>query len=145
MSNSLGRVDSVATVNLTIREDSAAGLEVSPRVVSVEEESTTTAQTVTATAAVDNDGDGKTVTLTHTQTGVTEYVSVTASAMVHTTDNDARGLVVDVDLGMPGSPALTVTEAMRAEYTLALNTDPGGPVTVTVTSSKATTRRTPTR
>ena len=86
-----------------------------------------TAQTVTVTAAEDDDAtaDAK-VTLTHTVAGA-DYASESAKSVeVTITENDARGVTVS-----PGT-SLTVSEGSTETYTVVLNTQPTGDVTVTV-------------
>ena len=90
-----------------------------------------TPQTVTVTGiddAVDNAGDRRTATVSHAVGGygsVTEGPSVTVTV----TDDDTAGATFD-------RASVTVSEAGgEAAYTVVLNTEPTGEVTVTPTSS----------
>ncbi len=86
-----------------------------------------TAQTVTVAGREDVDGDNEAVSLAHVATsGDAGYAGVTIAAVtVNVADNDAPGFLV--------SPtALALTEGASGSYTLRLNSQPGGPVTVTV-------------
>ena len=89
-----------------------------------------TAQTVTV-SGVDNDVDGAagTATVTH---GVTGYGSVTAASVTVTvTDDDTAGVTVS-------ATEVTVGEGATGTYTVQLNTQPTGSVTVTPRSSAGT-------
>ncbi len=89
-----------------------------------------TPQTVRVEAQEDWDAADGTATLTHTASGG-GYDAVTASLPVATTDNDSAGLEID--------PArLTVQEGESVRYTVALETQPTGPVEVTITGHEET-------
>ncbi len=85
-----------------------------------------TAQTVTVTAAEDNDATADdAVTLTHTVSGADYASESAASVTVTITENDTRGVTV--------SPtSLTIAEGSTGTYTVVLNTQPTGAVTVAV-------------
>ena len=88
-----------------------------------------TAQTVTVTAEHDGDGvDEAVVTITHTvnSTDDSTYQGVTADSVnVTLTDDDEDGVTV--------SPTdLTVQEGQQENYTVSLDTEPAGEVTVTI-------------
>ncbi len=84
-----------------------------------------TAQTVTVTAAEDGDSVDDATTITHAVNG---YGSVTAAPVAVTvTDNDTPGVTLS-------ATALTVTEGTTGIYTVVLDTEPAGEVTVTPTS-----------
>ncbi len=85
-----------------------------------------TAQTVTVTAAEDGDDVDDATTITHAVNG---YGSVTADpvAVTVTDDDDPPGVTLS-------ATALTVTEGATGIYTVVLNSDPAGNVTVTPTS-----------
>ena len=85
-------------------------------------------QTVTVTPVDDADMDSESVTITHTVSG---YGGLTQGPEVQVTvaDNEAPGV-------MASTLTLSIKEGgAAANYTLALQTDPGGPVTVTPSSS----------
>ncbi len=82
-------------------------------------------QTVTVTAAQDDDATDDMVTLTHRVTGADYASESAASVEVTIIENDTRGVTV--------SPtSLTVAEGSTGTYTVVLNTQPTGDVTVTV-------------
>ena len=87
-----------------------------------------TEQTVTVSAAEDDDSTHDTATVTHTVSGG-DYGSVTASNVIVTvTDNDTPGVTV--------SPtSLTIDEVSTGTYTVELNTQPSGDVTVAISSN----------
>ena len=85
------------------------------------------AQTVTVTAGQDGDTADDTATLTHTaaSTADSAYDGAPAdSVAVTVTDDDSAGLVVS-------ESSLTIEEGNTATYTVVLNTEPTGAVTVT--------------
>ena len=87
-----------------------------------------TAQTVTVSAAEDDDSTRDTATVTHTVAGG-DYASFAASSVAVTvTDNDTPGVTV--------TPlSLTITEGGTGTYTVVLNTQPSGDVTVAISSN----------
>ena len=97
------------------------------RVLTFTAESWQTAQTVTAAAVADDDGVGETVSVTHAVTSADpDYDGVSvASVTVTVTDDDPVGLAVSA-----AADGLTVAEAASGTYTVALATEPAGPVTV---------------
>ena len=87
-----------------------------------------TAQTVTVSAAEDADALEDTATVTHTVAGG-DYQSFAASSVsVTVQDNDMPGVAVS-----PSS--LTIDEDSTGTYTVRLNTQPSGNVTVAITTS----------
>ena len=86
-------------------------------------------QTVTVNAAEDNDASNDMATITHTVSGA-DYDSVTAApaVTVTVTDNDTRGITVS-------ETTLTFNEGGTATYTMVLDTQPSGDVTVTPSRS----------
>ena len=87
-----------------------------------------TPQTVTVRASEDADSAQDTATVTHTVSGG-DYASVTASDVAVTVpDNDTAGITVSPTM-------LTVPEGDTRTYTVALNTQPTGSVTVGITSN----------
>ena len=86
------------------------------------------AQTVTVSAAEDADALQDTATVTHTVAGG-DYASFDASSVdVTVTDIDTAGVKV--------SPtSLTIDEGLTDTYTVELNTQPSGEVTVAITST----------
>ncbi len=82
-------------------------------------------QTVTVTATEDDDGAEDRATVTHTVSGG-DYGSVTAANVdITVTDNDTRGVTISKD-------SLTVDEGSTGTYTVKLDTQPTGDVTVTI-------------
>ena len=107
-----------------------------------------TAQTVTVRAPADADGRDETATLRHTAASSdADYVIATAQSAddvaVTVTDANPPGLVVDTDADTGGAQTtLTLYEESAhthhaRSYTVRLNAQPGGPVTVRVTSGDA--------
>ena len=89
-----------------------------------------TAQAVTVSAAQDDDADDGTATLSHTVSGA-DYDGVTAdSVAVTVTDDDTRGVTVT-------PTSLTIDEGGSGSYTVVLNTQPTGDVTVSATVEPA--------
>ena len=84
-------------------------------------------QAVTVTAGQDADADDDTATVTHDPSGADFDLVSNAELAVTITDNDTRGVTV--------SPAsLTVAEGGTGTYTVALDTQPTGDVTVAIGS-----------
>ena len=83
-----------------------------------------TAQTVTVSAADDVDPNHGTATIAHTASGASEYASISiASVTAREADDDTPGVKVSPN-------ALAVKENGSATYTVELNTQPRGNVTV---------------
>ena len=89
-----------------------------------------TAQTVTVSAAEDDDSTRDTATVTHTVNGG-DYASFAApDVAVTVADNDVPGVTV--------TPlSLTVGEGSTGTYTVKLNTQPSGDVTVAISSNNS--------
>ena len=83
-----------------------------------------TAQTVTVSAGQDDDTSDDTATVTHTVSGY-GTVSTAPAVSVTVTDNDTRGVTVT-------PTSLTVAEGGSGTYTVVLDTQPSGDVTVTI-------------
>ena len=91
-----------------------------------------TAQTVTVSAAPDADLDDDTATVTHEPSGA-DYNSVSnADLAVTVGDRDAPGVTVE-------PLSLTVIEGGSSTYTVRLNTQPSGDVTVSINSGRKVT------
>ena len=85
-------------------------------------------QTVTVTGVADADTADDSVSITHTVSGYDNITTANAVAVTVTdTDMPARGVT------LAGTP-VNVTEGMSAEYTVVLDTQPSGSVTVTPAS-----------
>ncbi len=88
-----------------------------------------TPKDVVLTGVEDDDGNNETVNITHTVSGA-NYADAAISpnpVVVTVTDNDPRGITLSVT-------ALSVGEGATANYTVRLNTEPDGNVTLTPTS-----------
>ena len=111
-------------VTVTITSDGQAVAEPAQLVFTANDWAT--ARTATAVAQPDDDGDNASVTLTHTAGGA-DYpappAAVTADVTVTVTDDDQPGLWVS-------ATTLAVAEPGTGTYTVRLNTEPGGAVTV---------------
>ena len=116
------------TVTVTIVDPTNTDVTASPASLTFTASDWATAQTVTVSAAEDIDLLQDTATVTHTVAGG-DYASFAASSVVVTvTDNDAPGVMV--------SPtSLTITEGGNSTYTVELNTQPSGEVTVAISSN----------
>ena len=114
-----------ASHDLTLTYDGAALLGAALTFVAAEWND---AQTVTVTAADDGDMLDDTVTITHAATGTSASIA-DADVTVTVTDDDmpARGVT------LAGTP-VNVAEGSSAEYTVVLDTQPSGNVTVTPAS-----------
>ena len=114
-----------ASHDLTLTYDGAALLGAALTFVAAEWND---AQTVTVTAAADADITDDTVTITHAATGTSASIA-DADVTVTVTDDDmpARGVT------LAGTP-VNVAEGSSAEYTVVLDAQPSGNVTVTPAS-----------
>ena len=118
-----------ATVTVTIVDPTDnADVTASPASLTFSTSNWATAQTVTVSAAEDTDLLHDTATVTHTLAGG-DYAAITASSVAVTVnDNDTPGVTVSPGL-------LTVDEGSTDTYTVELNTQPSGDVTVAITSN----------
>ena len=116
------------TVTVTIVDPTNTDVTASPASLTFTASDWDTAQTVTVSAAEDIDLLQDTATVTHTVAGG-DYASFAASSVAVTVpDNDAPGVRV--------SPtSLTITEGGNSTYTVELNTQPSGEVTVAISSN----------
>ena len=91
-----------------------------------------TAQTVTLAPVDDDiDDDSESFTLTHKVTGA-DYTAIPANAVnVSIVDNDDRGVIVS-------ETSLTFREQLRSSYTIVLNSEPLGTVTIDLAADPAT-------
>ena len=130
------RLDTVpmGSVTVDISSASSADVTVMPSTLTFTASTWSTAQTVTATAVDDRiDEDAETVDLTHDPSGA-DYGSVSAvTVTVTVNDNDTRGVSFT-----PTSRTIAVNEGATAEYTVVLDTQPTGDVTVTPSSGDTT-------
>ena len=86
-----------------------------------------TAQTVTVRAAEDGDASDDTATVTHTVSGY-ETVSTAPEVSVTVTDNDTRRVTVT-------PTELTISEGGSGTYSVVLDAEPSGGVTVAISSN----------
>ena len=123
--------------DVTVTVSGHAGTDVSLDQTTLTFTSTTwsTAQEVTVTAGEDGDGDDETdVTLSHAvaSTDDAAYNGISAgSVVVSINDNDTAGVTVS-------ETGLTIVEGSSGSYTVVLNTQPAGDVTVTVSGHAGT-------
>ncbi len=118
-------------VTVTVASDHT-GVTASPATLTFTTSNWDTAQAVTVSAAQDDDADDGTATLSHAVSGA-DYGSneVTAdSVAVTVTDDDTRGVTVT-------PTSLTIDEGASGSYTVVLNTQPTGDVTVSATVEPA--------
>ena len=121
------RLNTEPTGDVTVTVGGVSGdVTVSPTPLTFTTSNWGTAQTVTVSAAEDDDAVADApVTLTHTVTGG-GYSGITVSDVVVTvTENDTAGVTVTPTM-------LTVVEGESGTYTVVLDTEPTGDVTVTV-------------
>ena len=114
------------TVTVTPSSSDTGAATLSPSSLTFTSGNWKTAQTVTVSGAEDDDANDETVAISHSVSG---YGSVTTAAEVSGTvsDNDTAGVSV--------SPtSLSVNEGGTTTYTVVLNTEPSGTVTVTPSS-----------
>ena len=118
------------TVTITPSSDTQNVATVSPATLTFDATNWSTPKPITVTGVDDPlDNDGRTAIISHTVAG---YAAVTVSDVTVTlVDNDGVGVTVSTD-------AVTVTEASgptnTADYTVVLNTQPTGTVTITPSS-----------
>ena len=112
------------TVAVTLDSGTAPPITFSPASLSFDSTTWSTAQTVTVTATEDDDALDGTRTLTHT---VSDYPGVPSAAdvLVTVNDNDTAGVTIT-------PTTLTVAEGGEQTYTVKLDTEPAGAVTVAV-------------
>ena len=120
-----------ADVTVTISGHSGTDVSLSDTELTFTDQDWDTAQTVTVTAGEDDDAVSEAdVTLSHAVTGASEYEAIDAddvpSVLVTITENDSAGVTISE------SP-LTIGEGASDTYTVVLDSEPAGEVTVTVT------------
>ncbi len=123
------------TATVTVDIAGASGeITVSPSRLFFTADNYAMAQTVTVFAGEDFDAEDDTATLTHTVRGG-DYTGVPAGSeadrensmvLVTVDDNDTRGVSVSTD-------SLTIAQGVNATYTIVLDTQPTGNVTISVT------------
>ncbi len=119
------RTEPAGEVTVTVGAPEDGDVDLSPGSLTYTAANWNQAQTVTATAAHDDDAAADAVTLTHAVSGG-DYDGVAApSVEVSITEDDVQGVVVS-------AAELTVAEGESVSYTVALETEPVGPVTVAV-------------
>ena len=132
----LATLPSAGTVTVTVASDDAA-VTVDPTSLAFTASDWNVAQALTVTAVDDANATGETATLTHTAAhtgGAAEYAGLAGRTVrITVDDDDAPGLAL-VWTGDPDPLAVTEGGA-TATYTVALHTQPSGPVTVALASS----------
>ena len=132
-----------AAVTVAVASGDEAAAEVAPASLTFTPGRWSEAQTVTVTGVADAAVGERRVGVTHVAAGAgSGYAGVTAAPFtVRVTDDDAPGATVDTDPGAPGAQdgPLRVaesggTEAVTAHYTIVLDAEPVGAVTVAVSS-----------
>ena len=112
------------TGTVTVAVAGSGDVSVSPASLTFTATTWSTAQTVTVRATSDDDVEDDTAVISHTASGG-GYGSVTGSVSVTVYDDDIRGVTVS-------ETVLTVLEGASESYTVVLDTQPTGDVTVTV-------------
>ena len=122
---------SPVTVAVAAESDGDPDLTASPASLTFATGDWSTPQTVTVSAAADSDRVAGSATFAHTATSKdTDYQGFEGPKVVATEVEKDAGLKVPV-------AAVTVPEDGQADWTVALNTEPAAPVTVTVTLDSA--------
>ena len=114
-------------VTVTVGGHSGTDLTVAPASLTFTTGDWDDAQTVTVTAGDDADAENDTETLTHTVSGGGYDAVAAASVAVTVSDIDTAGVSVD-----PTELTVTEEDATGSSYTVVLDTEPTGDVTVTV-------------
>ena len=119
-------------VTIGVASDDTSVATVSPGTLNFTTGNWSTAQTVTVTGVDDDVDSNRSTTVRHTVSGA-DYGSVTADpVMVNLTDDDAKGVTVS-------KTSLTIDEDGGTDtYTVKLNSQPTGTVTVAVASDHTT-------
>ena len=122
-----------ATVTVTVEVPNGAELSLLSQSLTFTNSNWNTAQTVTVTALHDADAaDEAPVTLTHAIAGAVEYASLALGSVdVKVTDDDEAGVTI-------APTALDIPEGESRTYTVVLDTQPTGDVTVTIGGTAGT-------
>ena len=113
------------TITVSLASGSDADITVNTTSLTFTPDNWDAAQEVTASAAEDDDAINGAATIEHAVSGG-DYGSLTASSVMATeSDNDERGVTVTPTV-------LSVTEGSNAKYTVVLDTQPSGDVTISV-------------
>ena len=113
-------------VTLTPTNSDTGAVSLSPASLTFTTTNWDTAQTVSVAAVEDDDANDETVTVSHSVSGY-GAVSVAAAVTVTVTDDDTAGVRVS-------TASETINEGEATSYTVMLDSQPGGPVTLTPTS-----------
>ena len=119
-------------VTVTAASADAGAVTVTPTVLTFTPGNWDTAQTVTVTAVDDDDADDESVDVSHTAASSDDaaYNGLAGDVVTVTvTDNDDAGVTVEPDTGLP------VGEGDTGTYTVVLDSQPSGAVTVTAASA----------
>ena len=127
-------LNTAPTANVTVTPESGNtdAATVSPATLIFTDSNWNTAQTVTVTGVDDANGASETFNISHAASGG-GYGSVTGTVGVTTTDDDTAGVTLPTTSGSASENGGTT------EYTVVLDTQPGGNVTITPTSDDSTT------
>ncbi|MCY3913487.1 MAG: fibronectin type III domain-containing protein, partial [Chloroflexi bacterium] len=122
-----------ANVTVTVVVPNGAELSLSSQSLTFTNSNWNIEQTVTVTASHDADvADEAPVTLTHAASGAAEYVSLALGSVdVKVTDDDEAGVTI-------APAALDIPEGQSRTYTVVLDTQPTGDVTVTIGGAAGT-------
>ena len=125
-------LDSQPTGAVSIAVAGTAGASVNPTILSFDASSWSSAQTVTVTGVDDKIDSDRTTTITHAVSASnTDYASETAaSVLVTLTDDDTKGITVSA-----ASPFTVAENAGEATYTVVLDSQPTGAVSIAVSST----------
>ena len=115
-------LDTGPTAAVTVTA-SASDVDVGPTSLTFTPGNWQTAQTVTVSTEVDDDAEDDVATVTHAASGGGYGGIAVAFVRITIEDGDTNGVTLS-------SPTLTVEESASATYTVVLDTEPTGPVTV---------------
>ena len=117
------------TGNVVVTPSAATGLTLAPAALTFTGGNWNTAQDITITAAPDDDAANETLTISHAVSGAGNYATLTdgGDVTVTVTDDDTPRVMIS-------DATLTVDEGGGDTYTVRLNTQPSGEVTITPSS-----------
>ena len=124
-------LDSLPGGNVTVTpsSDDSGASSINPATLTFSTANWNTAQTVTVTGVEDDDANNETVTISHSVRG---YGTVSTASNVTVTVNDDE--TAGIEISSLVNTNLTVTEGESVTYTILLDTEPSGDVTITPSS-----------
>ena len=126
------RLNTAPTADVTVTPTSGSTAATVSGALTFTDSNFGTAQTITVTGVDDDNGTDETFNVTHAASGG-DYGSITGNVAVTTTDDDTAGVTLSPTSDNAGEDGGT------ASYTVVLDTEPSGNVTITPTSGTLTT------